>query len=208
MNPAAGFTLRRTIHLSIIRSKLRGIADESSEYAGNDVVREFTSFLVERATGVKMYIGISSMIEEDRHLMVQIYVNVKSLAKKRNYVEKKEITLNNLPQTLRELIVEFVRMNVQQFNHKEPEVPLLNYLTKSDVELQSMTGKIGFQTKYNENQTDPDEAVETAIQAFQDGLYRVFIHEDELEELDHPITIQDGDEITFIRLTMLAGRMW
>ena len=52
------------------------------------------------------------------------------------------------------------------------------------------------------------EAVKTAIQGFEDGLFRVFRGMDELTELDREEKFNEGDEITFIRLTMLAGRMW
>lgn len=75
---------------------------------------------------------------------------------------------------MRELIAEFVQMNVQQLNEKETEIPLLHYLTKGDMELQSLAGKVGFQTKYNENKIDAQKAIEVAIQAFLDGLYKVF----------------------------------
>ena len=43
---------------------------------------------------------------------------------------------------------------------------------------------------------------------FQDGLFRVFLGDTELTELDEQLELQEGDTVTFIRLTMLAGRMW
>ena len=43
---------------------------------------------------------------------------------------------------------------------------------------------------------------------FQDGLFRVFLGDTELTELDEKLELQEGDTVTFIRLTMLAGRMW
>ncbi|MBQ3915895.1 MAG: hypothetical protein II690_04830, partial [Ruminococcus sp.] len=53
-----------------------------------------------------------------------------------------------------------------------------------------------------------EPAVNNAIQAFEDGLYRIFQGENELEGLDTAIDINANDELTFIRLTMLTGRMW
>lgn len=46
------------------------------------------------------------------------------------------------------------------------------------------------------------------FQGVEDGLFRVFRGMDELTELDREEQFNEGDEITFIRLTMLAGRMW
>ena len=53
-----------------------------------------------------------------------------------------------------------------------------------------------------------EEAVAVAVQAFEDGLYRVFVNGEEAEKLDERLALQDGDEVSLIRLTMLAGRIW
>ncbi|MBF1704203.1 MAG: hypothetical protein HXO79_04185, partial [Selenomonas sp.] len=48
-----------------------------------------------------------------------------------------------------------------------------------------------------------------ARQSFEDGIYRIFVNGEELgETCDTPVTLKENDEITFVRLTMLAGRMW
>ena len=39
-------------------------------------------------------------------------------------------------------------------------------------------------------------------------MFRVFLGDRELENLDEKVEFAEGNEITFIRLTMLAGRMW
>ena len=52
-------------------------------------------------------------------------------------------------------------------------------------------------------------AIENARQSFEDGIYRIFVNGEELgETCDTPVTLKENDEITFVRLTMLAGRMW
>lgn len=50
--------------------------------------------------------------------------------------------------------------------------------------------------------------MQTALQAFDDGLFRAFVGETELESREQEIKIGENSEITFIRLTMLAGRIW
>ncbi|NJA19249.1 hypothetical protein GSQ29_02600, partial [Clostridioides difficile] len=47
-----------------------------------------------------------------------------------------------------------------------------------------------------------------ALQAFEDGIYKVLINEDVIEKLDSSINLKSGDIFTFIRLTLLAGRMF
>ncbi|WP_223587632.1 hypothetical protein [Neobacillus bataviensis] len=114
------------------------------------------------------------------------------------------------PNTLRELITQVVTQNVEPFNKKaiNPETPLINFLSNSEIEQQAQTGKVGFQTLYNDKQADLTKAIETAIQAFEDGFYRVFINDEEAEKLDTPLEVTEDAEVVFIRLTMLTGRMW
>ena len=46
------------------------------------------------------------------------------------------------------------------------------------------------------------------LQGFKDGLYRAFLDETELVDLDAPLMIRENDTITFVRLTMLTGSIW
>lgn len=139
---------------------------------------------------------------------MKIYMTVKSLGKKQNYLTKKEVILNETPGSLRELICQLVTQNVQEYNEKQAQTPLVHFLTTSDIELQRSSGKVGFRAKYNENEASVEEAVSTAIQAFEDGLFRVYVREEEAEKLDEPLKMEEGDEVVFIRFIMLAGRMW
>lgn len=139
---------------------------------------------------------------------MKIVVTVKSVGKKKEYLTQKEWELFDEPSTLRELITAVVKKNVQDFNNQEVEAPLMNYLTQSDIKEQGVTGKVSFGAHYNENKADVTEAIRVALQAFADGLYKVYVREEEIEELDIPLQCQDGDAVAFIKLTMLAGRMW
>ncbi|MFN7253405.1 MAG: hypothetical protein ACK4M9_21930 [Anaerobacillus sp.] len=121
---------------------------------------------------------------------------------------KKELVLVTKPQSMRQLITEIITVNVQQFNEKAVEMPLTDFLTDSEIVLQSTTGKVGFGTTYIDNKSDEQAAIDTAIQAFDDGLFKVFVNEIEQEGLDRPLLIEDGSAVVFIRLTMLSGRMW
>lgn len=69
----------------------------------------------------------------------------------------------------------------------------------------SQIGKIGFGIPYGNREADPEEAVETAIQGYEDGLFRFFVGDREVESLDAPLTLQEEDTITILRLVMLTG---
>ncbi|OIK11919.1 hypothetical protein BIV60_17190 [Bacillus sp. MUM 116] len=141
---------------------------------------------------------------------MNIYISLKSLAKRKNFITKQPYELQKKPNTLSELITQVVTQNVEQFNNKasNPETPLINFLSNLDIEQQTQAGKVGFQTLYNDKQADLPRAIETAIQAFKDGLYRVFLNDQEAEQLDTPLEVTEDAEVVFIRLTMLTGRMW
>ena len=137
-------------------------------------------------------------------MIVQIIL--KSLGKRG--INPQEWKLSGQQNCLRDLITDMVRTSVSKFNDHESEVPLLQYLTNEDINQQSKAGKIGFGTLYDDRKGDPEEAIRSAIMAYEDGLYRVFVNEEEILELDEPLHIRERDQIVFVRLTMLAGRLW
>ena len=66
----------------------------------------------------------------------------------------------------------------------------------------------GFGVNYGDRKADPESAVNHAIQSFEDGIYRIFLDDRALEQLEEKILLTEGSSLTFVRLTMLAGRMW
>lgn len=139
---------------------------------------------------------------------MKLYVTVKSLGKRKNVLTKIEIKLPVVPKTLRELITEVIIMNVQELKDKQQSTQLIPFLTGSEIEARGENGKIGFGAVYNEQTPDVIKAVETALLAFEDGLYKVFIRDEENSHLESPLKLMEGDEIVFIRFTMLAGSLW
>ena len=140
---------------------------------------------------------------------MRIFVTIKQLGKRRDVLGRIPFDLPEAPRTLRDLLTMMVETMVAQYNARKLETPVFHYLAEDDLRNSAdQTGKIGFGTRYNENDADPECAVTTAIQAFEDGLYRVFAGNTELTSLDAPLELAPDETITLIRLTMLAGRMW
>ena len=129
-----------------------------------------------------------------------LYMNMKQLGKRRNTVDQAA------PGSLRELIAETVKLCVSRY------IEAMNrgeaVLSNAQIDDMAQIGKIAFGIVYGEKAPDVGKSIETAMLGFQDGLFRVFLGDTELTELDEKLELQEGDTVTFIRLTMLAGRMW
>lgn len=139
---------------------------------------------------------------------MKIYIRIKAAGKRRPVLDNVLYELPDTISTLRELLTELVRQEVEAYNKKGTDVKMIPFLTREEVEEQAFAGKVGFGRIYSEKKADFAKAVENAIQCFSDGLVRVFQNEDELEQLDSRIEIREADCFTLIRLTFLAGRMW
>ena len=140
---------------------------------------------------------------------MQVQVNVKRIGKRRNAIETRPYEIGEV-RDVGELIAAFVTAEVTRFNERAAAgETVLRYLTNEEVADAATVGKIGFGTDYNGQVQDLAAAIENAHQSFEDGIYRIFINGAEVEgALDTPVTLHENDEITFVRLTMLAGRMW
>ena len=141
-------------------------------------------------------------------MSIKIFVKTKSIGKRKPPMENIPYTLSEQVNTLRQLIQALVRQEVSTYNKKGLENMLIPFLTEDQIKNQETAGKVGFGRLYSDKKADPDRAIEVAIQGFEDGLFKVLLEEKELTELDAPIHIHEGANLTFIRLTFLAGRMW
>ena len=138
---------------------------------------------------------------------MKVFVRIKSL-KKRKSTELRSYELSEGIGTVRGLIAAFVHAEVERFNDKDMELPLLALMSAEEIDNNAKAGKVAFGRLWSDNKADEARAVEAAFAAFDDGLFRVLMDDEELKELDHPVKITEGTVFTFIRLTFLAGRMW
>lgn len=131
---------------------------------------------------------------------------------KLNIVKKKASSLKELGRecieindvsSLYDLLVEvsYFEWLRQQDMHKE-------FLSHDDIYDMSRSGKITFGEKYNDEEDKFEKAKETMIQDYKDGLIRVFLNGNECMQLDEKLDMKEDNEVVFIRLIMLAGRLW
>lgn len=139
---------------------------------------------------------------------MKLYVNVKQAGSRKNYIAKEEIDMSGRPSALRQLIAAIVSKNVKNFNSKVKGGTFLNYLTKEQTSGKLAVGRVSFGDANNPAEADLEKALEVAYSAYEDGIYRVFVNDAEAGLLDDALDLKEEDVLTFIRLTMLAGRMW
>lgn len=64
------------------------------------------------------------------------------------------------------------------------------------------------ENSYNSNVYSLEKAVHVMKQDYLDGLFRVFFNQKEYNVLEDEIEWQEENELVFIKLVMLAGRLW
>jgi len=107
--------------------------------------------------------------------------------------------------TLRDLISRVVRAEVEAFKQRQEEHRLLRALTSTEIAEGAVRGKVEMGGRDLKQKVDVDEAIGTALEAFEDGLYLVVVDGQEQRSLDSQVFVKDDSRIAFVRLTMLAG---
>jgi len=109
------------------------------------------------------------------------------------------------PLTLRALITRIVFQEVAAFEQRQEAKQRVRILTERELETGLARGKVDAGGRNLHQDVNPEEAVGTALQAFEDGLYLVLLDGEEQRELDRQIFLQADSQLVFVRLVMLAG---
>jgi hypothetical protein len=109
------------------------------------------------------------------------------------------------PLTLRELLRRVVSAEVDAFRLRQEERRLTRVLTPAALAEAAVRGKVDLGGHDLNHAVDPEAAVAVALQAFEDGLYFVFVDEQHQQDLDRAVPLREQSEILFLRLIPLAG---
>ena len=139
---------------------------------------------------------------------IKIYVAAKTIRSLQKDVAFKPFILSSAPSTLRELIEKSVQACIRSYKERGEQTKNPRPLTEDEIFEMREMGKFAFGVHYNDGEIDEKKAIQTAVTAVEDGIVRVFKDSMELSSLDEKITVNEGDRFTFVRLTMLSGRMW
>lgn len=136
-----------------------------------------------------------------------VKVTLKQLGKKKNKFQAVPFELEHSPANVKELIRECVHTCVKEYRARAAG-RTGNPMTEAEIEAKKEIGKIAFDIHYNERQVDEQKAVDTALQAYEDGLFRMFLNDEELGDTGQELHLMEEDVLTLVRLTMLSGSMF
>ncbi len=106
---------------------------------------------------------------------------------------------------LRDLIASIVQKEVEAFQLRQEERKLARVMSRQEIEQSTITGKVDPEERDLQQQVNVDEAVAVALQAFEDGLYFVFVDDVQQTNLDGEVFLKTDSKVVFLRLTALVG---
>lgn len=108
-------------------------------------------------------------------------------------------------QLLRDLITRVVLAEVSAFRERQEGRRLIQLLTPEEIARGVERGKVDLGGRDLVQEVEPQAAVAAALQAFEDGLYLVFVDGERQTGLDRQVFLQPDSRVAFLRLTPLAG---
>lgn len=118
------------------------------------------------------------------------------------YPEEWQVAGETMP--LRQLIARIVTEEVLAFNERQETRQLAHALSLHEITRAAAKGKIDMGGR-PATKADAGESVRIALQAFEDGMYLVFVDGEQVTSLDAPVLVHAESRLRFVRLVMLAG---
>jgi len=138
--------------------------------------------------------------------MDHLQIRLKRLGKKR--LRTVPVKLSGPVADLDGLLRACVASEVARFNASREEPKFVSFLTPAEIGRRSRGGKVTFGDVSNPETADVETATEVALQAWKDGVFVVFVDDEEIKELTTPLSLDKDSVVTFLRLTFLTGTMW
>ena len=136
---------------------------------------------------------------------MELKVQLKQAGKKGSSIETGRLIFERPPKTVEELLTMTVKACLNNFRNKKSGEVLLN---QEQIEDMSVSGKIGFGIVEGNRDIKDEEAIANTLQSFEDGMVALFIDDKRYEELDAKLALSGEETLTFVKLILLAGRMW
>ena len=135
---------------------------------------------------------------------MSLKIHFKILGKKKPYFAFEDFTYPENQTSLRDLLVFIVTDQVGQFNQRIQNTNPFQELIAQKIEDGQNTGKIKL-SSFSHKIAGIDKAVEAVFLAFKDGLFYVFINDEQILDLDAQLNIENDSQILFLKLTFLSG---
>ena len=107
--------------------------------------------------------------------------------------------------TLRDLIARVIGEEVAAFRERQERRQTVAALTERQIAEGAARGKVDSGGRDGVQEVDERAAVDAALLAFEDGLYYVFVDDEQQERLDNEVRLRPDSRVTFLRLVALAG---
>ncbi|KAM3116374.1 hypothetical protein [Phormidesmis sp. 146-33] len=107
--------------------------------------------------------------------------------------------------TLRNLLTQIVCAEVAGFEARQRQGRLMRVVSPGQISLGVEQGKVDLGGRDLEQTVNLERSIETALQAFTDGLYFVFLDEQQQENLEDVVRLRPDSQLLFLRLVPLVG---
>ena len=137
-----------------------------------------------------------------------VNVLVKSISKGRNKITPVPYDIPSDIGTAEELIKEMVRESLEQYRERmQSNGDGGNVLSEQQeaLEERAVSGKVVYGAYSHRKPPDEEEAVRNALDAFGDGVIAIFIDGRQIENLTDSVTLREGSEVMFVKLTALSA---
>lgn len=147
---------------------------------------------------------------------MELKIQIKKAGKREQKIQTAKLRVPAKPGTVEELLRYAVSATYHAFEGKRKRTAIFEaggnipclILTEEEIENGAAGGKIDFGFLRSSRQVSEAEAIANALLAFEDGLIAVFIDKERKEDLSEELNLTGNEIITFVKLTMLAGRLW
>lgn len=124
---------------------------------------------------------------------------------RRTPFERRPIPLTGSAYTLEQLLTALVEHELAAYHERQAGVGVLRVLTERELEDAALTGRVAVGPQDRAATVLPEDAARTALTAFRDGLYYVFLDDEQLTDLSASVTLRPDSTLLLLRLTALAG---
>jgi len=139
---------------------------------------------------------------------MKILISVKGASGKKPRISQISFEYPEGPMRVRDFLEETVRSCVRRFNERKEAGEVLRLFSREALEDMAAGGKVSFGDSLSDKKADGKKAADAALKAFEDGLIALFADGKRYEDLEEILPVREGSQVTFVRLTFLAGRMW
>lgn len=137
-----------------------------------------------------------------------VNVLVKSISKGRNKITPVPYDIPSDIGTAEELIKEMVKESLERYRKRmQGNGDGGNVLSEQPAVLEerAMSGKVVYEVYSHRKPPDEEEAVRNAVDAFGDRVIAIFIDGKKIENLTDCVTLREGSEVMFVKLTALSA---